>query len=115
MNTATNTIKYLLILSMLPAAVSAQATCVPDAPEFGDIGPSSEIVCGQLESRFTGAELAVEGRSIHSPTEVTVLTTVDGKPVPMRYDLIGYTWRLGAVGSNTADAQIPRAGLSMRE
>jgi hypothetical protein len=33
----------------------------------------------------------------------------------MRYDLIGYTWRLGVVGSNTADGQIPRAGLSMRE
>ena len=82
-----NTIKQMLILLMLPVAVSAQAACVNDAPEIGDTGPSSEVVCDQLEGRFAGAVLAVEGRSIHSPTEVSVHTSVDGTPVRMRYEL----------------------------
>jgi hypothetical protein len=88
------TIKQMLILSMLPVAASAQATCMSDAPEIGDIGPSSEVVCRQLESHFAGAKLAVQGRAIHSPTEVSVLTSVDGTPVRMGYELTGYTWRL---------------------
>jgi len=88
------TIKQMLILSMLPVAVSARATCMPDAPEIGDIGPSSEVVCRQLESHFAGAKLAVQGRAIHSPTDVSVLTSVDGTPVRMGYELTGYTWRL---------------------
>ena len=115
MNTTTNTIKQMLILSMLPVAVSAQAACVTDAPEIGDIGPSSEVVCDQLEGRFAGAVLAVEGRSIHSPTEVSVHTSVDGTPVRMRYELTGYTWHLNAAENSTANAPIPRAGLSMHE
>ena len=115
MNTTTNTIKQMLILSMLPVAVGAQATCVTDAPEIGDIGPSSEVVCGQLEGRFAGADLAVEGRSIDSPTEVSVLTSVDGTPMRMHYALTGYTWRLTAAEISTVEARHPRAGLSMRE
>ena len=115
MNTITNTIKQMLILSMLPVAVSAQAACVTDAPEIGDIGPSSEVVCDQLEGRFDGAVLVVEGRSIHSPTEVSVHASVDGTPVRMRYELTGYTWHLDAAENSTSNAPIPRAGLSMHE
>lgn len=96
MNITTNPIKQMLILSMLPVAVSTQATCLPDAPEIGDIGPSSEVVCGQLERRFSGIKLAVEGRAIHSPTEVSVRASVDGTPVRMGYELTGYTWQLTA-------------------
>ena len=96
MNITENTIKQMLILSMLPVAVSAQATCVPDAPEIGDIGPSSEVVCGQLDRRFSGTKSVVEGRAIHSPTEVSVRASVDGTPVRMGYELTGYTWRLTA-------------------
>ncbi len=115
MNTTTNTIKHTLILSMLPIAVGAQADCNPDASEMGDIGPSSEVVCGQLENRFAGAELTVEGRSIHSPTEVSVLTSVDGMPVRMHYALTGYTWRLTDTETGTATDPSRRGGLSMRE
>ncbi len=115
MSTTTNTIKQILILSILPFAVGAQATCVPDAPEIGDIGPSSEVVCDQLEDRFAGAELAVEGRSILSPTQVSVLASVDGRPLQMHYTLIGYTWDLTAAktSATVADPSHPE-GLSMR-
>ncbi len=115
MNTTTNTIKQVVILLMLPVAVSAQAACVTDAPEIGDTGPSSEVVCDQLEGRFAGAVLVVEGRSIHSPTEVSVHTSVDGTPVHMCYKLTGYTWHLNTAENSTANAPIPRAGLSMHE
>ena len=95
-NITENTIKQMLILSMLPVAVSAQATCVPDGPKIGDIGPSSKVVCGQLERRFSGTKLAVDGRAIHLPTQVSVRASVDGTPVRMGYELTGYTWRLTA-------------------
>jgi hypothetical protein len=111
MNLTTNTFKRMLILSMLPVAVGAQATCVTDAPEIGDIGPSSELVCGQLEDRFAGAELAVEGRSIHSPTAVSVVASVDGRPVLLRYELSGYTWRLDETGARIPDVPVAQVGL----
>jgi hypothetical protein len=62
-------------------------------PEIGDIGPNSELLCKQLAERFPNADLAVEGRSIRSPTEVSVGARVDGKPVSLRYLLLGYQWR----------------------
>lgn len=105
----------MLILSILPVAVNAQAACVPDAPEIGDIGPSSTVVCDQLEGRFAGGDLAVEGRSIQSPTEVTVFASVDGNPMRMRYELFGYTWRLTAAETGTVERPVPPAGLAVRE
>jgi hypothetical protein len=111
MNVTTNTFKKMLILSMLPVAVGAQATCLTDGPEIGDIGPGSEVVCGQLEDRFAGADLAVEGRSIHSPTEVSVAASVDGKPVSLRYELSGFTWRLDETGERLTDVPVAQVGL----
>jgi len=96
-------------LPLLPAA--SRATCTGDAPEMGDIGPASELVCADLERRFAGATLAVEDRWIHSPTAVSVQTTVDGAPVPMRYELIGHRWRLDAGSAAPAGLQArPWAG-----
>jgi hypothetical protein len=95
----------MLILTLLPIAIGANANCVTDAPEIGDIGPGSDLVCNALESRFPGAALAVEGRAIHSPTEVTVTASVDGDPVSLRYELTGYTWRLD--GSDARVATVP--------
>lgn len=118
MNITTNTtmkaIRQLLILPLLPAAVAAQATCLTDAPEIGDIGPGSELVCDQLGERFTGAELAVEGRSIQSPTQVSVLASVEGTQLRMRYELIGYAWQLSATENDVADAETPGADLTLR-
>ena len=84
----------ILTLTLLPITVNASANCVTDAPEIGDVGPSSELVCKALENRYPGAVMTVEGRAIHSPTEVSVLASVDGRPVSLSFQLAGYTWRL---------------------
>jgi hypothetical protein len=105
----------MLILSLLPITAGAQVTCITDAPEIGDIGPGSELVCRQLEGRFATADLAVLDRTIRSPTDVAVVVSVDGTPVRMHYELIGYTWRLNTAEQGAADAPRPQAGLSMRE
>lgn len=73
--------KHTLALSTLLVAFDAGAGCLVDAPEIGDIGPSSELVCQQLERRFPGSTLAVEGRGIHSPETVTVQASVNSEPV----------------------------------
>jgi hypothetical protein len=105
-------IKQLLILGLLPIAVAAGATCVNDPPEIGDIGPSSELVCSALERQFPRATLAVAGRSIHSPSDVTVLASINGRPVSLRYHLSGYSWELGNNGGRIADVPKPGSNLS---
>lgn len=110
-----NTVWNLLVLSLLPIAASVQATCVTDTPEIGDIGPGSELVCRQLEGRFASADLAVLDRSIRSPTDVTLVVSVDGTPVKMHYGLIGYTWQLNGTEPSIADWPLSQEGLSMRE
>jgi hypothetical protein len=91
-----------LILALLPIAVGANANCVTDAPEIGDIGPGSELVCNRLTQRFPSAALAVEGRTIHSPAEVRVTASVDGRPIVMDYRLAGFTWVLNGADARTA-------------
>ena len=104
-------IKQLLILTILPASVAANATCINDRPEIGDIGPSSERVCETLELRFPDAALAVEDRSIQSPTAVSVAASVDGRPISLHYRLSGYTWQLDEPGARIADVPEERIGL----
>jgi hypothetical protein len=106
-------IRQTLILAVLPAAFATQAACVSDPPEIGDIGPGSELVCAGLERRFPGANLAVEGRSIHSPTEVSVDVSVDGRPLALSYTLSGYSWRLDDTGARVADLPALGGGFSM--
>ena len=67
------------------------------------IGPGSDLVCGELEDLHPGAVLAVEGRLIHSPTEISVVATVNATPVTLRYDLSGYRWRLNDTRTRIAD------------
>lgn len=107
-------INQTLILAMLPVAVSANATCVTAPLEMGDIGPDSELVCIALEHRFPGAALAVQGRSIHSPTEVSVAATLDGRPMVLRYRLTAADWRRLDPGTRASDAGTQGAGPSMR-
>lgn len=90
--------KNPLMLAMLPVAVGASATCLTDPPEIGDIGPDSALVCRALERQFPGAALAVEGRSIHSATEVWVTASVDSRPVRLHYSLAGFSWTLDNAG-----------------
>lgn len=104
-------IKQLLVLAILPVSVSATATCMTDQPEIGDIGPDSELVCKELALRFPDAALAVEGRAIHSPTTVSVVASVDGKPVSLRYGLSGYSWRLDETDARITDAPVAQVGL----
>lgn len=97
-------IKQTLILAMLPVAVSANASCVTVPPEMGDIGPGSEQVCNELGHRFPRAVLAIQGRSIHSPTEVSVTATVDGRHMGLRYRLTRADSGLVDPGAGVLDA-----------
>lgn len=40
--------KTSIILTLLPVALGANAACVTDPPEMGDIGPGSGLVCQEL-------------------------------------------------------------------
>ena len=102
-----------LILTLLPVALSANAACLTDPPEIGDIGPGSELVCQELTQRFPGATLAVEGRSIHSPTDVKVSASVDGRPILLAYRLAGFTWSTDCTGG-VEDAAPQSGRLSQR-
>jgi len=84
--------KLALIPCLLLANVESFANCTPDAPEIGDIGPSSELVCRELQLRFPAALTAVEDRTILSPSAVVVRVSVDGEPMLLPYDLIGFVW-----------------------
>ena len=57
--------KNKLILAMLPVCRLERECELRDgsAPEIGDIGPGSGLVCQELTQRFPSATLAVEGRS----------------------------------------------------
>lgn len=105
--------KTMFILVLLSVALGANATCVTDPPEIGDIGPSSGLVCQGLTQRYPRAALAVEGRSIHSPTEVRVTASVDGRPILLAYRLTGFTWSLDDTGNGVADAGAQPARLSL--
>ena len=96
-------IKSTLALTILPIALTTQATCITDPPEMGDIGPSSELVCVGLERQFPGATLAVVDRSIQSPTQVAIRASVNGRPNAQHYELTGYSWRLDPRGARIAD------------
>ena len=104
----------MLILAMLPFALGANASCVTDPPEMGDIGPGSGLVCQELTQRFPGATLAVEGRSIHSPTEVRVTASVDGRPILLGYRLAGVEWVADEAGSRSADTASSRSDRPRR-
>lgn len=105
-------IKQILTVGALILAYDASALCLTDAPELGDMGPSSERVCVALEQRFPGANLAVENRVVHSPTDVTVLVRVDGKGDTIRYELSGLRW-LDATESGASQGRAEE-GLSAR-
>lgn len=78
------------------------ALCTPDAPEMGDIGPSSELVCRSLERRFPDGKTVVENRRILSPDSVAVQVSIDGEPVVLTYELIGFRWNLATTGGGFA-------------
>ena len=104
----------MLILAIFPLSLGANASCVTDPPEMGDIGPGSGLVCQELAQRFPGAALAVEGRSIHSPTEVRVTASVDGRPILLDYRLAGIEWIVDESGFHSADTAILPSNLPTR-
>jgi len=104
--------KPIIILALLPLALGAEASCVPDPPEMGDIGPGSGLVCQQLMQRHPGTALAVVGRSIRSPSDVSIQVSVDGRPVVLAYRLTGFTWRADDSSSDVAEAGPLPARLS---
>lgn len=106
-------VKHTLVLSTLLFAFDANASCTIDAPEVGDIGPSSELVCHELESRFPASTLAVESRNIHSPEKVSVRASVNGEPVTLGYELAGFAWS-PTEGGPGADNDLGPNGLSLR-
>jgi hypothetical protein len=86
--------KLCLVPCLLLGSAESFAHCTSDAPEIGDIGPSSELVCRELERRFPAALTAVDNRTIVSPKAVAVQVRVDGEPMLLRYDLAGFEWTL---------------------
>jgi hypothetical protein len=84
--------KLPLIACLSFAMSEGMATCIPDPPEIGDIGPVSELVCRDLETRFPGSIKAVENRTIRSPEKVEILVSVDGKSMVLGYELSGFVW-----------------------
>jgi hypothetical protein len=104
-------IRTLIVLATLFASPYVSGACITDQPELGDIGPSAELVCQALSRRFPEAKLAVENRSIHSPTAVTVETSVDGRPISLSYILAGYAWLLDSPEARTADVPLERSVL----
>jgi len=85
--------KLALIPCLLLANVESFANCTPNAPEIGDVGPSSELVCRELERLFPGAQTAVEDRTILSPSAVAVFqVSVDGESMLLPYDRVGFVW-----------------------
>jgi hypothetical protein len=95
-------IQRALTLAILSTAMGADAACLMDPPELGDIGPGSAIVCRDLESRFPDAELVVAGREILSAARVAVTALVNRGPVSLRYRLDGYAWRLEDDGTEAS-------------
>lgn len=83
----------LFLFALAPLAVGAEACCVPDAPEIGDIGPASTVVCRDLDRLYPGAAAAVTGRTIKSGSEVAVMVTVDGERLSLPYRLNGFDWQ----------------------
>jgi hypothetical protein len=75
-------------------ATGAQAKCLLDSPEIGDIGPGSELVCRYLEEQFPGADLAVQERQFHTQNKVSIQASVDGKSTRIDYELIGADWKV---------------------
>lgn len=102
-----------LFFALFPIALGANATCVTDPPEIGDIGPGSGLVCQELMQHYPDAAIAVVGRSIHSPTEVTVTASVDGRPILLAYRLTGFTWSVDDTGNGVVDGGPQPARLSL--
>jgi hypothetical protein len=95
-------IKHLLMASPLLLSTGAGAVCTPDAPEIGDIGPDSTLVCRELERRFPDALSAVEDRTIRAADVVAVKVSVDGRPMVLQYSLTGFDWTLTAAEDGLA-------------
>jgi hypothetical protein len=83
-----------LMSATLLFASSIHATCVPDAPEIGDTGPSSQLVCKMMESQFPQARISIIDREIHGANRVSVIADVDGQAQSLTYQLVGADWRL---------------------
>lgn len=83
----------LLPLSLTFSSISF-AACLPDSAEIGDVGPDSEIVCTELETRLPQSDIVVVDRNIHSPNSVSVIVMVDGQTESLEYKLIGPDWKL---------------------
>lgn len=86
--------KHLISASPFLLSTGAFAVCTPDAPEIGDIGPSSGLVCQELERRFPDALSMVEDRVIRAPEAVAIQVSVDGRTMILDYRLAEFEWTL---------------------
>ena len=99
--------KHLTLMACLSLVnLPAFALCAPDAPELGDIGPSSERVCRALERRFPAENTTVETRTILSPEAVAVLVSDDGEPMVFTYELTGFNWTLATTNGGVAAVEL---------
>ena len=88
----------MLRIISLPLALTfssvSYGACLPDAPEIGDVGPGSELVCDMLESRIPDSNIAILDRKINSPNTVSVIVMLDGQSKTLEYKLKGADWEL---------------------
>ena len=87
-------LKVISISLALTFSSVSYGTCLPDSPEIGDIGPSSELVCDLLESQVPDTNVAIIDRKIHSSNSVSVMALLDGQSRTLEYKLKGADWEL---------------------
>ena len=105
--------KTIFLALTLATLSEAHAACLQDSIEIGDIGPSSELVCDQLEERFPHSDIAILDRAIHSRHSVSVSVAINGHLESLEYDLRGADWKLRETDSlasyrDRAMAIVPR-------
>ncbi len=83
----------ILTLGLL-VVFNANAGCLPDSVELGDIGPESQLVCEKLESMYPDKHIVITGRELMSHNDVTILLTVEAQEVSLNYRLVGADWKL---------------------
>jgi hypothetical protein len=87
-------LKTMLLPLTLTASSLSYAACLPDSPEIGDSGPSSEMVCEMLETKHPGNQFEIIDRVIRAQDSVKVIVMVGDKPASMEYKLVGADWKL---------------------
>ena len=84
--------KRTILILILLAVSNANADCLQDTLEIGDIGPESQLVCDRLDSMYPGKHIEITGREIRSQSNMTIYLTIEGQKDSLSYRLVGANW-----------------------